>query len=67
MKAYISSSGVLHLVPESQTELYAIQSWRVDSSIPLKDVQRNEVEYYKGTSIKIEQLISLPNGDVCPV
>ena len=33
MKAEIDKHGVLHVIPESATEAYALKKWRADAAI----------------------------------
>lgn len=51
MKATISSTGVLTITAENDTESYALSQWDKNSVIDVNDTDRNEQSYYKGSSI----------------
>lgn len=53
MKATISSTGVLTITTDNETEAYALVQWQKNSVIKMDDDQRNEKGYYKGSSIKL--------------
>lgn len=36
MKAEIDQRGVLHVIPEDETEAYAMKKWRIDAKIVIQ-------------------------------
>ena len=53
MKAFIDRSGKIAIVPETETEEYALRSALTKVSIQVDDIKRGEKVYYRGSSIVI--------------
>lgn len=44
MRAEIDRNGVLHVIPESESEAYALQKWRDDSAITIQFSDQNTLQ-----------------------
>ncbi|HVW65115.1 MAG TPA: hypothetical protein VHB01_08875 [Nitrosospira sp.] len=53
MKAFITTGGVLNVVPENETEEYALIQWKMQASIRVDDAEREEDLYFRGSRISI--------------
>lgn len=53
MKAFITTGGVLNVVPENETEEYALIQWKMQASIRVDDAEREEDRYFRGSRISI--------------
>ena len=53
MKAFITASGILNVVPENETEEYALIQWKARSLIQVNDVEREEESYFRGSRISV--------------
>ena len=62
MKAEIRIPGTLCLIPENQTEAYALMKWHGESKIGIDDIERMETKWYRGSAIKI---IPLAVDELC--
>lgn len=53
MQAFITASGILNVVPENDTELYALMQWKLHALIQVNDVEREEERYFRGSRLSI--------------
>ncbi len=51
MQAFITAGGILNVVPENETEEYALIQWKLHALISVKDVEREEDNYYRGSRL----------------
>lgn len=58
MKAEINEYGELVLIPDSETENYALKKWFNDVKVPMDDKARNEAFFIRGSKVKSTYVIS---------
>lgn len=58
MKAFITPSGILNVIPESETEEYAVIQWKRHATVRVDDIENFEETYYLGRCISIPEDIS---------
>ncbi len=58
MRAFITGGGILNLVPENETEEYALIQWKNHAIIHVDDQENLEDKYYRGSRISIPHDVS---------
>lgn len=53
MKATIDETGMLHVVPESPLEEYALAKWGQDNYVTFTDPARIEAGYFRGSNMLV--------------